>query len=696
MSETLIPYINLDLGFFCSHIVQDKISQLCQSKLSDLFPLNVFYKQTNRSVRSSAQMIKGVVLTNFMSYDNAYVPLASGLNIICGPNGAGKSSILLAISVVLGQAYTERSKKLSDLIKWGTTEARVTLIIDNSGEKRPFPQFHSDQITVTRVLRHNGTYYYLLQNKPTAKSAATDVFKVLGLNPDNILVIMHQFMVGRFAAVSAQEKLKMLEEAVSFQTYREEVLDARLRLDSVASEEQSLAQVLESTKETHDYWKREHDRFQQKKTLETKLHILRRELLWSRIQKRKESLNHLQTRMDSRTRMLQAIEIKIEELAESKKRRQLKFDELNLNRIELEDKRIELVRETTTHELNLEWSTNLLRDVQSLSNDHETDNIPQLQALDKLKTSWKEKAEDSQRNLAKTKEKMIMLAERIADASGRLEDALSRLIDTNVEYEVSGYKRKLLTEEIADLQAQVRLAREELDPMVESALKAGQLIETPRKIIEVMLELSVVEEQMKPLSAISEDVEKMYSSYTQVYEDLRQKIVRVAKNREEVITELDKRLARWREVLTTFLDEVTSKYNSILTAVGATGSIRLLTSREIEKCGLEILVGFKGNNPTPLDAFTQSGGERSIAMMAFLLALQQHITSPFRAIDEFDVHMDPRNRTLVTQLIVASSATMNQGQYLAITPGQVSVADDTHIVVVQNVGGASTISELKG
>ena len=219
-------------------------------------------------------MIKGVVLTNFMSYENAYVPLEPGLNLICGPNGAGKSSILLAISVVLGQAYTERSKRLSDLIKWGTEEARITLILDNSGEKRPFTHFHTDTVTLTRVLKHNGTYYYLLQNKTVPKSSVTDVFSTLGLNPDNILVIMHQFMVGRFAAVSAQDKLKMLEEAVGFQSYREDVRDAKQRLESVASEEQSLAQVLESTKETHDYWKREYDRFLQKKKLETKLDAL--------------------------------------------------------------------------------------------------------------------------------------------------------------------------------------------------------------------------------------------------------------------------------------------------------------------------------------------------------------------------------------------------------------------------------------
>jgi DNA repair exonuclease SbcCD ATPase subunit len=57
-------------------------------------------------------MIKGVFLQNFMSYEDAYIPLTNGLNLICGPNGAGKSSILLGISIVLGQSYTERAKKV--------------------------------------------------------------------------------------------------------------------------------------------------------------------------------------------------------------------------------------------------------------------------------------------------------------------------------------------------------------------------------------------------------------------------------------------------------------------------------------------------------------------------------------------------------------------------------------------------------
>ncbi len=640
-------------------------------------------------------MIKGVVLTNFMSYENSYVPLEPGLNLICGPNGAGKSSILLAISVVLGQAYTERSKRLSDLIKWGTDEARVTLILDNSGEKRPFPNYHTDLVTVTRVIKANGTYYYLLQNKPVPKSAVTDVLQSRGLNPDNILVIMHQFMVGRFAAVSPQDKLKMLEEAVGFQTYREEVKDARKRLENVMSEEQSLVQVLESTKETHDFWKREYDRYLQKRQLETRLNALKQELLWGRIQKKKDSLAHIEERIDSKTRALQSIDNKIQELADSKKKRQAKYDELNLGRMGLEDQRVELAKQITTQELNIEWTTNLLSHFHSPETGPEPTPPSALQDLDKLKVSWKETAEESQKRLQREKEKSTALGEKIVDASGRLEDALTRLIDTNVEYEVSGFKRKLLTEDVADLQAQVRLAKEELDPMIASAEKVGAQAGPPRKIFDIMIEIGAVEEQMKPLAALSEDVERMYSSYAKVYEDLKLKADQVAVSRQEVLSELDKRLSRWREVLANFLEELTGRYSEILRTVSATGSIRLISSRDIEKCGLEILVGYKGNKPTALDAFTQSGGERSIAMMAFLLAMQQHITSPFRAIDEFDVHMDPKNRESVTQLIMTNAAAMVDGQYVAITPGQVNVTDKSHVIVVQNVGGSSVVSELK-
>ncbi len=113
-------------------------------------------------------MIREVQLSNFMSYRNASVPLEPGLNLIIGPNGAGKSSILLAISVVLGQAYTERAKKLSELIRWGEQEARISVRLDNKSLKgpRPFSQARTDGVRITRVPKRSGNYLNLVKHNP--------------------------------------------------------------------------------------------------------------------------------------------------------------------------------------------------------------------------------------------------------------------------------------------------------------------------------------------------------------------------------------------------------------------------------------------------------------------------------------------------------------------------------------------------
>jgi len=93
-----------------------------------------------------------------------------------------------------------------------------------------------------------------------------------------------------------------------------------------------------------------------------------------------------------------------------------------------------------------------------------------------------------------------------------------------------------------------------------------------------------------------------------------------------------------------------------------------------------------------LDAYTQSGGERSVATMAFLLALQQHVKSSFRAVDEFDVHMDPRNREVISDILFLEISKNQENQYLTITPGQITaINENVHVITVQNVEGRSEV-----
>ncbi|KAG5192144.1 RecF/RecN/SMC [Tribonema minus] len=67
-----------------------------------------------------------------------------------------------------------------------------------------------------------------------------------------------------------------------------------------------------------------------------------------------------------------------------------------------------------------------------------------------------------------------------------------------------------------------------------------------------------------------------------------------------------------------------------------------------------------------------SGGERSTATLALLLALGTCAESPFRAMDEFDVFMDAQARRVAIAQLIAHARTQRQRQFIFITPQDLS------------------------
>lgn len=130
-------------------------------------------------------IIKEIIVENFMSHVYSRVPLKPGVNIITGPNGAGKSSILLALSIVLGQTYTERSRALRDLIRRGERIGRITIVIDNRevNGKRILPRYRTDEVYLTRYLKSDGNYWYEINNRSVTKAEVLMMLSKLGINP---------------------------------------------------------------------------------------------------------------------------------------------------------------------------------------------------------------------------------------------------------------------------------------------------------------------------------------------------------------------------------------------------------------------------------------------------------------------------------------------------------------------------------
>lgn len=69
-----------------------------------------------------------------------------------------------------------------------------------------------------------------------------------------------------------------------------------------------------------------------------------------------------------------------------------------------------------------------------------------------------------------------------------------------------------------------------------------------------------------------------------------------------------------------------------------------------------------------LNANRQSGGERAVSTIFYLMALQDLAQAPFRVVDEINQGMDPRNERMVHERMVDIACQERTSQYFLITP----------------------------
>jgi chromosome segregation protein len=645
-------------------------------------------------------LIQEVILENFMSYEYARVPFRSGVNVICGPNGSGKSSLLLAISVALGQSYTERSRKLSDLIRWNKEQARVTLILDNSraGKNRPVPKVNKDQIFLTRVLRRDGNYWFELENRAVTKNDVERLLGRLGVDPDNILIIMHQNMVEQFTVLSTQEKLRIVEAAVGLEPYRENVLQAQRKLTRILSQEDSMSKLLESAEQTLNYWREQYDRYQDKKQLQTKRRFLERELGWAEVARREETLRQLEANGKKEHETLSQIEGEEKSVKGNLRSQQDESGKLRNGWKMLFDERLGLEREKAENTSTISLCEQLLRETAMIHSIVENQSVKADQLtlensqFKLLKGEYlKDLIQNSNEQLSKLNVQIGGNETKTREMEETVEKVNDQVLETRIKLALMQYRMETAKANLEELERALSDARARVDESTKKAEQAGARVAVIKDVREILDEIRLTEGHLAALSDVSEDVERMYESYSKLYLELKEKAQLVAENREKTLEEVKTRMQSWRTVIRNLLDRVNLEYQKTLVQAQAVGEIRLANENDIEAAGLEILVGFKGGKPVPLDAYTQSGGERTTATMSFLLSLQQHVRSPFRAVDEYDIHMDPKNRELIAQMLI-SAVNDSSAQYLIITPSQITFAkEDVNIVTVQNIDGKSII-----
>ena len=153
--------------------------------------------------------------------------------------------------------------------------------------------------------------------------------------------------------------------------------------------------------------------------------------------------------------------------------------------------------------------------------------------------------------------------------------------------------------------------------------------------------------------------------------ELEKKVASEVQDSTNYEANLKKQESAWLKPLADVVNKVNRKFTQLFADLGFVGEVRLRASEEgYQKYRLELYTKFHDGDEELqiLDAKVQSGGERSVSTILFLIALQQLTPAPFRVIDEINQGMDPTNERRVFKQLVQEACTPGSPQCFLLTP----------------------------
>jgi structural maintenance of chromosomes protein 5 len=263
-----------------------------------------------------------------------------------------------------------------------------------------------------------------------------------------------------------------------------------------------------------------------------------------------------------------------------------------------------------------------------------------------------------------------------------------------------------LTAENAEINQRLRVKQEEAEAAAkahsEASAAATTLHRAVREIAEAQdEELNDVAREVADMASpekLEADIESAYATLEIVSGGQQGNVMRDWERRQKEIEQLTGRIeeataeldgiahgindcrGRWEPELDALAERISDGFGHNMAQIGCAGQVSIYKAddeptededeiSDFEKWGIHIRVKFREHESLQLlTAHRQSGGERSVSTIFYLMALQSLSASPFRVVDEINQGMDPRNERKVHERMVDIACDRGGSQYFLITP----------------------------
>ncbi|MFN7065701.1 MAG: chromosome segregation protein SMC [Aquificaceae bacterium] len=220
----------------------------------------------------------------------------------------------------------------------------------------------------------------------------------------------------------------------------------------------------------------------------------------------------------------------------------------------------------------------------------------------------------------------------------------------------------------------------------------GEVIEVKEGIGKLREELSRVIKELSSLGSINFKAEEEYAQYEERYKDYQERYKKLKEEKEaikELIEEIEeKKLKAFMETY----KAINRNLKTIFSQLSPGGKAHMVLEKEEDPFlgGVSLVVKPRGKEVQYLEAI--SGGEKTLAALSLIFALQDYKPSPFYYFDEVDAHLDEANARRVGELIKERS---KRAQFIVVTLREILASFADKVIGVSGRGGLSKVFFLE-
>lgn len=225
--------------------------------------------------------------------------------------------------------------------------------------------------------------------------------------------------------------------------------------------------------------------------------------------------------------------------------------------------------------------------------------------------------------------------------------------------------------EVEDFKQQLSAAKRHAESVAILTTELKQaFIEMPATIEELEVSIEDTIAQANSIFFLNHNILEEYESRRKKIEELSRKHEMDEKEFSAQLDEINALKKSWLPTLRSLVSQINETFSHNFQEMAVAGEVSLDEhDMDFDKYGVHIKVKFRQTGQLQvLSAHHQSGGERSVSTILYLVSLQDLTNCPFRVVDEINQGMDPINERKMFQQLVRAASQSNTPQCFLLTP----------------------------